>query len=135
MVGLCSAQPVIRTSEHTEIHKSFLIPLSSKANSPRQLSAAHRFLWHNWQRKQRVVVDVTFWGMDFGAVHTVYLKPDDKGRWTITEYSRHYQLPEREPEAAKLVATGINLRPRRLRNGMFVVRLVAQNGTTHSLFQ
>ena len=73
--------------------------------------------------------------MDFGAVHTVYLKPDESGRWTITEYARHYQLPEREPEPDKLIATGVGLRPRRLRNGAFVVRLITETGTTLPLFQ
>ncbi|MDT4966005.1 MAG: hypothetical protein QOJ64_742, partial [Acidobacteriota bacterium] len=99
-------------------------------NSSRQLSAAYRFLWHSWQRKQRAVVDVTFWGMDSGAIHTVYLKPDGSGRWTITEYARHYQLPEREPEPDKLVAIGVSLRPRRLRNGTLVLRIIIERGTT-----
>jgi hypothetical protein len=136
LVGPISAKSVSPTIEQSQVHRSFSIPLSSNATkSSRQLSAAYRFLWHSWQRKQRVVVDVTFWGVDFGAVHTVYLKPDESGRWTITEYARHYQLPQHEPEPDKLIATGINLRRRRLRNGGFVLGLITENGTTRPLFQ
>ena len=131
-----SAQSVTPTIEQSQVRRSFSIPLSSNATkSSRQLSAAYRFLWRSWQRRQRVVVDVTFWGIDFGAVHTVYIKPDEGGRWLITEYSHHYQLPERGPEPAKLVATGIDLRRHRLRSGAFVLRLITQSGTTVPLLR
>ena len=120
----------------SEIHRSFSVPLSASASkSSGKLANVHRFLWRNWQRKQRAVVDVTFWGTDFGAVYTVYIRPDESGHWTVTEYVRHYQLPEREPEGTNLVATGIDLRPRRLRSGAFVVRLVNQHGITLPLFE
>ena len=136
LVGSFSAQALKPTIEQSQVRRSFSIDLSSNPTKfSRELSLAYRFLWHSWQRKQPAVVDVTFWGMDSGAVHTVYLKPDESGRWTITEYARHYQLPEREPEPDKLIARGVNLRPRRLRNGSFVLRLVTESGTTRSFFQ
>jgi hypothetical protein len=135
-VGSFSARSLTPTIEQSQVRRSFSIPLSSNATkSSRQLSAAYRFLWHSWQRKQRAAIDVTFWGTDAGAVHTVYLKPDESGRWTITEYARHYQLPEREPEPDKLIASGVSLRPARLRNGAFVVRLITESGTTLPLFR
>ena len=95
----------------------------------------HRFLWAKWQRRQVATAEITFFGIDAGNIYTVYIKKDSTGRWTITEYMRHYQVVGTSDEAAKLVATGIALRRFRLRNGVFAVWLVNDQGKTVPMFE
>jgi hypothetical protein len=81
-------------------------------------------------------VDVTFWGIDSGDVFTVYIKPDERGRWLVTEYVRHYQFPNRgRPETTTLIATGAALRAYRSTRGRLDVRLVTEKRKTVPLFE
>jgi hypothetical protein len=95
----------------------------------------HRFLWTKWQNRQTATAEVTFFGIDAGAIYTVEIKPDSNGHWLVREYVRHYQAPSRGPEPTNLVAEGVSLRRLRLRSGPYIVRLVTADGKAIPLFE